>query len=383
MINVTVRYEDGERKIDFPCLGRNLDAKLKELGVRDLTDATMFISKVNDYDELSFLEDDFVDLDELNVLAYRLNTFDNKELQKFNCVVKEYNVKNLPELINLTSNMHRYTLIQDMSSAEKIGRTHYLTRNQCMSAEEGKTIDFAKIGRELVNSGLGRFTEYGMLFANDDIPAENTYTGIPTPENTYGDKSIEVSITKDDKKIFLWLPESENTINRMLKRLGTSIESGDYSAKFEYYEGENQSWRERLQEILDNDGLPTLSKVAAAINDLGAESELEKLSALMQYADTTEADDIVKLANNMDKFHFIPGASEYSDMAEHVIDELEDYHISIELHDYFDDAKFGEDQMEERNGRFVDDGIVYMKDNYYLKQILDHDEEQGMTMGGM
>ena len=39
--------------------------------------------------------------------------------------------------------------------------------------------------------------------------------------------------------------------------------------------------------------------------------------------------------------------------------------------------------MEERNGRFVEDGIVYMKDNYSLEQILGRDQEHGMTMGGM
>ena len=383
MINTTVRYEEKEKMIDFPCLGKNLDTQLKELGVNDLTDAKMFVSQVNDYEVFSFFENDFIDLDELNVLAYRLNALDTKELKKFECVVKEYNIRNMPELINLTSNLHRYTLLQDMSSAEKMGRTHYLTRNQGMSVEDSKTIDFSKIGMELVNSVMGRFTEYGMLFANDDIPAENTYNGIPAPENVYGDKLIEIVITKDDKEMFLWLPESENTINRMLKRLGTSLYDNDFIAEFKYYEGENQEWRDRLESVLKDEGLVTLNKVANSINTLGAENELEKLSAIMEYAEVSEPDEIAKLADNIDKFHLIEGATEYSDMSSHVIDELEDYHISIELYDYFDEEKFGEDQMDERNGKFVDAGIVYMKNNHSLNEILDREEEQGMTMSGM
>lgn len=383
MINVTIRYDNGERKIDFPCLGKNLDTKLKELGVSDLTEAKMFVSQVNDYKLFSFFEDDFIDLDELNVLAYRLNALDTKELRKFECVVKEYNIRNMPELINLTSNLHRYTLIQDMSSAEQIGRTHYFTRLQSISEDKNRTVDFAKLGRELVNSGMGRFTEYGMLFLSDDIPAEITYNGIPTPENIYGDKSIEISITKDDKNISLWLPESENTINRILKRLNISLDRNDFNVEFKYYEGENQEWKERLEAILDEQGLPTLNKVAKAVNDLGAENELEKLTALMEYAEVTEPDDIAKLADNIDKFHLIEGATEYSDMSSHVIDELEDYHISIELYDYFDEEKFGEDQMDERNGKFVDAGIVYLKNNHSLNEILDREEEQGMSMSGI
>lgn len=383
MINVTIRYDGSERKIDFPCLGKNLDTQLKELGVSDLTDAKMFVSHVNDYKLFSFFEDDFIDLDELNVLAYRLNALDTKELRKFGCIVEEYNIKNMSELINLTSNLHRYTLIQDMSSAEQIGRTHYFTRLQSISEDKNRTVDFAKLGRELVNSGMGRFTEYGMLFLSDDIPAEITYNGIPTPENIYGDKSIEISITKDDKNISLWLPESENTINRMLKRLNTSLDDNDFSVEFKYYEGESQEWRDRLKEILNDEGLISLNKIANSINALGAENELEKLTALMEYADVTEPDDIAKLADNIDKFHFIEGATEYSDMSSHVIDELEDYHISIELYDYFDEEKFGEDQMDEKNGKFVNGGIVYMKNNYSLSEILDREEEQSMSMGGM
>ena len=150
--------------------------------------------------------------------------------------------------------------------------------------------------------------------------------------------------------------------------------------RFKCYEGENEEWRERLSEILDSHGLNTLNRVAEAINSFGAENELEKLSAIMEYADTYELEDIVKLADNMDKFHFLEGATEYSDMAQHIIDDLEDYHISIELRDYFDDAQFGEDQMEERQGQFVNGGIVYMKDDHYLQEILGLEEEQGMTM---
>ena len=162
--------------------------------------------------------------------------------------------------------------------------------------------------------------------------------------------------------------------------MDTSLEDEELEVTFKYYEGENEEWRERLTEFLDSHGLTTLNRVAEAINSFGAENELKKLSAIMEYADTYDPEDIIKLADNMDKFHFLEGATECTDMAQHIIDEVADYHISIELHDYFDDAKFGEDQMEERQGRFVNGGIVYMKDDHYLQEIHGFKEEQGMTM---
>ncbi len=380
MINVTIRYDNNERKIDFPCSGKDLDAKLQELGVRDMTEAKMFVSQVNDFKLFSFLEDDFVDLDELNLLANRLEYLDAKEIIKFECVTEEYNIRNLPELINLTSNLHRFTLIQDMSSAEQIGRTHYFTRLISIDDDTNIPTDFAKIGRELVNSGTGRFTEHGMLFTSDDIPAINRYNGIPAPENLQGNKIVEVTVVKDEKSVSLWLPETENTLNRVLKGMDASLDDCECEVRFKYYEGENEEWRERLAEILDSHGLTTLNSVTEAINSFGAENELEKLSAIMEYADSYEPEDIIKLADNMDKFHFLEGATECSDMAQHIIDEVADYHISIELRDYFDDMKFGEDQMDERQGRFVSGGLVYMKDDHYLQEILGFKEDQGITM---
>ena len=310
MINVRVIYNDTAININFPCDSNVLEAKLMELHVEDQTNALMFIEKIEGVSGLAFMENNFVDIDELNLLANKLNCFDNREMQKFEAVVGEYNIRNMAELINLTSNMHRYTLIQDMSSAEKIGRTHYMTRNIGMTEEESKTLDFAKIGKELVNSGMGRLTEYGMLFESHDIPSEITYDGIPAPENLNGDKLVEISVTADNKKIHIWLPETKNTINRILKRLNTNIDSTDYKAEFQYYEGENQEWRERLKEILTEYGFNTLNRVVSAINCLGAEKELEKLEALMEYAETTEPEDIIKLAKNIDKFGYIPGATE-------------------------------------------------------------------------
>lgn len=380
MINVTIRYDNSERKIDFPCSGKVLDAKLEELGVRDMTEAKMFVTQVNDRKFFSFLEDDFVDLDELNLLANRLQYLDSKELEKFECVADEFNIRNSRDLINLTANLHRFTLIQDLSSPEQIGRTHYFTRLISIDDETNIPTDFAKIGRELVNSGTGRFTEHGMLFVSDDIPAINRYNGIPASENLQGDKIVEVSVTKDMKTVSLWLPESEHTLSRVLKGMDASLDDGECEVSFKYYEGENEEWRERLAEILDSHGLTTLNRVAEAINSFGAENELEKLSAIMEYADAYEPEDIVKLADNMDKFNFLEGATECSDMAQHIIDEVADYHISIELRDYFDDMKFGEDQMDERQGRFVNGGLVYMKDDHTLQEILDFKEEQGMTM---
>ena len=87
MINVRVIYNDTAVNINFPCDSNVLEAKLMELHVEDQTNALMFIEKIEGVSGLAFMENNFVDIDELNLLANKLNCFDNREMQKFEAVV--------------------------------------------------------------------------------------------------------------------------------------------------------------------------------------------------------------------------------------------------------------------------------------------------------
>ena len=127
---------------------------------------------------MSELENIFINLDELNYLAKRLDSFDHNEMMQFNAAVREYNMKEMKELINLTFNLQRYTLIQDVSSMEKVGRTHMLNLQGGLGEEEMENFDFESIGKELIASGWGKITEHGILFENEEIPFEEVYDGL-------------------------------------------------------------------------------------------------------------------------------------------------------------------------------------------------------------
>lgn len=60
------------------------------------------------------------------------------------------------------------------------------------------------------------------------------------------------------------------------------------------------------------------------------------------------------------------------------------WQLSPELEDYFDYDGYGEAIHEECGGEFLQDGgYVYLEEGYSLEDILDADEDEGMTMGGM
>ena len=115
MITVRVKYNDTNANIEFTCDESYLYAKLSELHVPDEEKSTpkLFVEEVMDFDELKCLEENFIDLDELNYFAKRLDSFDSKGVMKFKSAISLGWLTTTPDLINLTFNEHYYTLIQD------------------------------------------------------------------------------------------------------------------------------------------------------------------------------------------------------------------------------------------------------------------------------
>lgn len=177
MITVTVQNHNHFAALTFPCSEKEMEKRLEELDRWDETNFTLFVDKVSEPRELSVLQDRFMDLDEINYLAKRIDSFDIQETKQFFAAVHHCKFTQAKDLINLTFNLSRYTLIQDLSSMEAVGQVHRFTLSGGMAIKEMESTDFAGIGRELLESGRGKITEYGILFVNEEIPFDEVYDG--------------------------------------------------------------------------------------------------------------------------------------------------------------------------------------------------------------
>lgn len=74
--------------------------------------------------------------------------------------------RTMKDLINLTFNLHNYTVVTDFSDLKRIGRKHYLDKNIGCLASEMEKHDFETMGRNLLKSGDGKVTPYGVVFCN-------------------------------------------------------------------------------------------------------------------------------------------------------------------------------------------------------------------------
>ncbi|MBS5733267.1 MAG: hypothetical protein KHW87_00990 [Clostridiales bacterium] len=82
MIVAMVKYNDNYTDIEFPCTETYLSAKFMEIHVDELNTTTHYISAITEPKELSFLKDRLINLDEINYLAKRMDSF--SEMKKLN-----------------------------------------------------------------------------------------------------------------------------------------------------------------------------------------------------------------------------------------------------------------------------------------------------------
>ena len=83
MITLTIRNHSHFTTLTFPCSENEMAKKLEELDRLDETSATTFVDKVTEPEELSILKGRFIDLDEVNYLAKRMDSFDTQEIKQF------------------------------------------------------------------------------------------------------------------------------------------------------------------------------------------------------------------------------------------------------------------------------------------------------------
>ena len=139
MIKATIQSSPYCTEITFPCTETELSKKLVEIGMNPehLTPMATVIEIAPT--ELSMLTDCDVNLDALNYLGKKLDGLDGREFKQFLAVLscpKISEVWGLKNIINLTDNLARFTLIEAADDLEKVGLIHMLNVRGGLSEPE-------------------------------------------------------------------------------------------------------------------------------------------------------------------------------------------------------------------------------------------------------
>ena len=376
MIKLKIKYGNSQTDLHFPCKETEMSAALERIHAEDVTPLELYVTEVVFPEELGCLQDRFVNLDEVNFLGKRMDGFFGDEEYQFYEAMKSEGFDTLPDLINLSFNLDRYPLIRDISDMGKIGREYLLTVKGCLPADDEDDPKYAEFGRELIRSGKGVFTEHGLLFVNENTPFQKLYDGQVFPPYVYDSDVLCIARAEyNGKSEYLYLPCEEKAIDKALARLGTALENAKIT--LEDFSVNNPKWFERFKQIAADEGVYELNGLANAINS--ADTDLKKLWLVAEYAETEDAGQFVRLAENIGCFKVIEDVSDYEDVGRYIVDNNDCYALHPELEDYFDFSGFGEHIAEEYGGKFVGGNFIYNDTDTSLLDILYQDKP--MTMG--
>ena len=376
MIKLKIKYGNESTDICFPCKETDMSAALERIHAENVTPLELYVAEVIFPEELNFLQDRFVNLDEVNFLGKRMDGFFGDEEYQFYEAMKSEGFDTLPDLINLSFNLNRYPLIRDISDMGKIGREYLLTVKGCLPADDEDDPKYAEFGRELIQSGKGVFTEHGLLFVDESTPFQKLYDGQVFPPYVYD--SDVLCIARADyngKSEYLYLPCEEKAIDKALARLGAAPENAKIT--LEDFSVNNPKWFERFKQIAADEGVYELNGLANAINS--ADTDLKKLWLVAEYAEVEDAGQLARLAENIGCLKIIEDVNDYEDVGRYIVDNNDCYALHPELEDYFDFSGFGEHIAEEYGGKFVGGNFIYNDTDTSLLDILYQDKP--MTMG--
>lgn len=153
MIKLKIKYGNSQTDLRFPCTEKEMNAALERIHAEDVTPLELYASEVVFPEELGFLQDRFANLDEVNYLAKRMDSFFGDEEYQFYEAMKLEGFDTLPDLINLSFNLNRYPLIQDIGDMGKIGREYLLTVNKAYLTERLEVDKNAKV-RKLIKKDI-------------------------------------------------------------------------------------------------------------------------------------------------------------------------------------------------------------------------------------
>ena len=384
MIKIRIRNAGHEIDVRFPISESELFAKLAEIHAVEgrNTAQSVYVSEVYWPEEFSALKNWYVNLDELNYLARRMESFDTLEYDQFLIGITKLDSKEVKDLINLTFNLNRFTLCQDVSSYGKIGRAYVLNTEGSVPAYDEDDPKYAAIGKELIDRGLAQITAKGLLIYNPFEKLTEVYDGQTFPEYYYESTLASAEVGYNDRTELILLPGEELAIKKALARLGAPSDQ-DCEIKFSLQNGDGNAWEERIEGIIRSEGLYAANKMLHSL-DTG-DMDWDKLTAAVELADVKSAANIAAVAEDLEEFGFLSDAKDESDIGHFLVDNVGEYGMNIEMEDYFDFSGFGEHFAEEHDGQFVNGGFVYFDSDRTLDEFLEEleSEDEGMDMGGM
>ena len=358
---------------------------LEALEIGDAVKADCKVEKIDSfYTVLKRTEMLTVNVEELNYLAKRLDSFDTGEAAQFQAMAHKLELFELKDLINLTFCCQQATVITDFSDISAVGRNHYMNlHGGSARVDELEALDGVETARQLIENGNGAVTPYGVVYDNG-MKLEPVYDGRFFLCYYYKPNAITVAVTskaepEDTEHItWLFLPMTQEEIDRALQRAGIT-DPADIRLRLE-----DTQLPDEADMLLDmeQESLADLNALAQATDALSSD-DMEKLGAVVMLAKPQNAEQIKNLAENLDLFDFALGAHTPVEYGKYMIQQSGHFDYDENLDAFYDYEKYGLQRMGEEDGMFTDRGYIAYKGYYSMEEVMNGSQSNRMEMGGL
>ena len=380
--------EYGVATIPFPIPHEQYAHCMELLAALEIGDAVKVDCKVEKIDSfytvLKRAEMLTVNVEELNYLAKRLDSFDTGEDAQFQAMAHKLELFELKDLINLTFCCQQATVITDFSDLAAVGRDHYMNlHGGSAGVDELNALDGKKTAWQLIENGGGTITPYGVVYDNG-MKLEQIYDGRLFPCYYYEPNAITVAVTSKtepedtEHATWLYLPMEREEIDRALLR-GDITDPADVRLRLEDSQLPNE-----VDILLDMEyeTLSDLNELAEATDGL-SNADMEKLGAVVMLAKPKSVAQIKNLAESLDLFDFAPGAHSPAEYGKYMIRQSGHFDYDENLDAFYDYEKYGTERMNDEDGMFTDRGYIAYKGFFRLEEVMNGSQSSHMEMRGL
>lgn len=374
--------EFGMVSILFPIPQDQYDSTIQMLEALDIGDPRARDCMVKELQGpvpiLKRLEGCRVNVDELDYLVKRLDSFADNELAQFQGAAAAKGFAEITDLINLTFCCQEATVITNFSDLEQIGRDHYMNlHGGCASIEELEQLDARKTALDLIlNDASGQITPYGVVYDNG-MRLETVYDGQHLPCYCYGRDMLAVGLLPQQESLdltaatWIYLPSTEIQISRAVARSGAAA----LDELFRYETG--SMFPEEVDAALNfkQESLNSLNTLAKAVVKLSQE-DYNKLGAVVSLVKPKNSAEICRLAENLAQFDLVPGIYTPESYGKHMIQESGGSGRSLNLDGFCDYTGIGLQQMEQEQGVFTIRGYVTYHGTLTLDELVQMDSAE-------
>ena len=255
---------------------------------------------------------------------------------------------------------------------------------QCtVNVDELNALDGKKTARQLIESGSGTITPYGVVYDNG-MKLEQFYQGREFPCYYYEPNPLTIALTSktepEDTKHITWLhlPMIQEEIDRAIRRASIT-DPKEIRLRLEDSQLPNE-----VDVLLDMkyENLSDLNDLAEATDGL-SNADMEKLGAVVMLAEPKSAAQIKNLAESLDLFDFAPGAHSPAEYGKYMIRQSGRFDYDENLDAFYDYEKYGTERMNEEDGMFTDRGYIAYKGYISMEEVMNGSQSSHMVMGGL